>query len=174
MKALALVVANFINKDQRGFSKHFSLYTVEVKAAIQPIIMVADLTNFSIWWYHCYQQIKKRKFQSISQIRDIHVIYALVIIFICRLKSVLSSLQPIRLINRAEWKTSKSEMLKFSGRLWTTSPSWYQNSFRNHDRTIILLRNWANRNYRTRCTPPETCVLACTHRKISWTFRANH
>ena len=72
MKALALVVANFINKDQRGFSKHFSLYTVEVKAAIQPIIMVADLTNFSIWWYHCYQQIKKRKFQSISQIREMH------------------------------------------------------------------------------------------------------
>ena len=73
----------------------------------------------------------------------------------------------IIMVIRAEWKTSKSEMLKFSGRLWTTSPSWYQNSFRNHDRTIILLRNWANRNYRTRCTPPETCVLACTDRKNS-------
>ena len=50
---------------------------------------------------------------------------------------------------RAEWKTSKSEMLKFSGRLWTTSPSWYQNSFWNHDQTILLLRNWANVNYVT-------------------------
>ena len=49
----------------------------------------------------------------------------------------------------AEWKTSKSEMLKFSGRLWTTSPSWYQNSFWNHDQTILLLRNWANVNYVT-------------------------
>ena len=31
-------------------------------------------------------------------------------------------------------------MLKFSGSLWTTSPSWYQNSFRNHDQTTLLLR----------------------------------
>ena len=35
---------------------------------------------------------------------------------------------------RAEWKRSKSEMLKVLGRLWTTSPPWYQNSFRNHNK----------------------------------------
>ena len=62
---------------------------------------------------------------------------------------------------------AKKNFLKFSGRSITTSPSWYQNSFRNHDQTIRLLRNWANMNYRTGCTPPETCVLACTHRKNS-------
>ena len=65
------------------------------------------------------------------------------------------------------WITSNSKMLKFSGRSLTTSPSWFQNSFRNHDQTICLLRNWANVNYKTRCPPPETCFFACTHRKIS-------
>ena len=60
-----------------------------------------------------------------------------------------------------------SEILNFSGRSLTTSPSWFQNNCRNHHQTICLLRNWANVNYKTRCTPPETCICACTHRKIS-------
>ena len=49
---------------------------------------------------------------------------------------------------RAEWKTSKSEMLNFSGRLWTTSRPWSHNGFRNHDQKS-LLQNRANVNYVT-------------------------
>ena len=34
--------------------------------------------------------------------------------------------------------------LQGQGEFWTTSQLWHQNSFRNHDRTICLLLNWAN------------------------------
>ena len=42
---------------------------------------------------------------------------------------------------RAEWKILKLEFAKVWGRFWTTSQHWFQNSFRNHDRTISLVLN---------------------------------
>ena len=42
---------------------------------------------------------------------------------------------------RAEWKILKLEFAKVWGRFWTTSQHWFQNSFRNHDRTIRLVLN---------------------------------
>ena len=44
-------------------------------------------------------------------------------------------------------KQTNKQKLKISistTRLPTTSQSWFQNSFRNHDWTIFLLRNWQN------------------------------
>ena len=37
---------------------------------------------------------------------------------------------------RAEWKTHKLEMSKREGIFWVASQHWFQNSFRNQDRTI--------------------------------------
>ena len=45
------------------------------------------------------------------------------------------------LLSRAEWKILKLEFAKVWGRFWTTSQHWFQNSFRNHDRTIRLVLN---------------------------------
>ena len=49
---------------------------------------------------------------------------------------------------RAEWKILKLEFAKVWGRFWTTSQHWFQNSFRNHDRTIRLVLNQTNVFYR--------------------------
>ena len=38
----------------------------------------------------------------------------------------------------------KLQFSKSQRRFWTTSQHWFQNSFRNHDRTIRLVLNWAN------------------------------
>ena len=50
--------------------------------------------------------------------------------------------------SRAEWKILKLEFAKVWGRFWTTSQHWFQNSFRNHDRTIRLVLNQTNVFYR--------------------------
>ena len=53
--------------------------------------------------------------------------------------------------NKQVNKQTNKQKLKFSistTRLPTTSQSWFQNSFWNHDWTIFLLRNWQNVRYK--------------------------
>ena len=54
----------------------------------------------------------------------------------------------LAMLTRAEWKILKLEFAKVWGRFWTTSQHWFQNSFRNHDRTIRLVLNQTNVFYR--------------------------